>query len=180
MTTKRSCRCGHSEASHIADMDQPIEWCMGSLDCKCNKYRPKARFKGMALFLVLSLFAVGSAEASIDERLAVKSLIGEAGGQSDQEIQAHAYALKNRGTLKGVYGLSAKHTPNPTPEQWQRVSAAWWTALLDESDPLGGRTEWRSDYDLKIMAERGETPESQGLYDGIKVGKTTFYKLRSK
>ena len=116
--------------------------------------------------------------AEIPEHQAIVALIGEAGGQSDEELLAHCYALKNRGTLKGVYGLHATHTPNPTPKQWQRVEKAYWTAKLAFSDPLGGRTEWRSNYDLEKMKKRGQTPEKQGLYDPLRVGETVFYRLK--
>ena len=148
--------------------------------------------------LVFGLLFSSVGYAQIDEQLAVRALIGEAIGQQDDELLAHAYALKNRGTLRGVYGLHATHTPNPTPEQWQRVSKAWWTANLSDCEeiykfnerlsikfqsqncgPMGECTEWRSDYDLKKMAGRGQTPESQGLYDGLRVGETFFYKLRN-
>ena len=134
--------------------------------------------KKIVLFCILSTFLAFPAEAAIDDNQAIKALIGEAGGQQDDELLAHAYALKNRGTLKGVYGLYATHTPKPTEEQWQKVSRAWWIARLDEYDPMEGRTEWRSEYDLKLMAEKGRTLESQGLYDGLKVGQTTFYRLK--
>src|SRR3990167_3153103 len=97
------------------------------------------------LIVLLFLTLAGNCHAiGISEEMAIKALIGEAIGQSDEELQAHAYALKNRGTLRGVNGLKATHTPTPTGSQWQRASKAWWTALLDVKDPLDGRTEWRS------------------------------------
>lgn len=132
------------------------------------------------LFLVVfGLFSAGLSQAAIDEQRAVRALIGEAIGQQDDELLAHAYALKNRGTLRGVYGFYAKHTQHYADEScWQRASKAWWTALLDDNDHLGGRTEWRSDFDLKLMASKGRTIKSQGLYDGLRFGETTFYKLR--
>jgi hypothetical protein len=150
----------------------------------------------MASFCVLSHFAGWSAEAAIDEQPAVLALIGEAGGQQDDELLAHAYALKNRGTLRGVYGGRAikwqdgdlvrihpktgKVVEVIGPDVWQKVSGAWWTAALDDADPLGGRTEWRSEYDLDLMARKGRTLDTDGLYDGMKIGQTWFYKLRSK
>ena len=134
------------------------------------------------IIVVTILLALGiwhTAHATeIPEHQAIVALIGEAGGQGDEELLAHAYALKNRGTLKGVYGLHAKHTPNPTPEQWQRVEKAYWTAKLAFFDPLDGRTEWRSNYDLQKMKAKGQTPEKQGLYDPLRVGDTVFYRLK--
>ena len=137
---------------------------------------------GIFVFLLSRSCAPTPAHADdIPEEDAIRALIGEAGGQGDEELLAHAYALRNRGTLRGVYGAHATHTPNPTPEQWQRVSGAWWTSLLnDDEDPVDGRTEWRSEFDLKLMASKDRTPKSQRLYDGLKVGETTFYRLRKK
>ena len=134
----------------------------------------------MRFLLILAVLLLSTPVwAAIDNEQAVVALMGEAGGQSDEELLAHAYALKNRGTLHGVYGLYAKHTPHYKDEEcWQRVSGAWWTALLGDDDPVSGRTEWRSEFDLKLMSERGETPDSMGLYDPIKVGETYFYRLR--
>lgn len=113
---------------------------------------------------------------AIPDHLAVRALVVEAGGQQDEELCAHANALRNRGTLRGVYGLHAKHLS--TEPQWvfDRARRAWDRAKTGP-DVVGGRTEWRSDYDLKLMARRGETPKSCGLYDGLRVGNTIFYRI---
>lgn len=133
------------------------------------------------LFFAFFLAWAGVAQAfvgEIPEDLAVKALIGEAGGQGKAELYAHACALLNRGTLQGVYGLHATHTPNPSDEQVARVTDAWHLAQVSGNDVTGGRTEWRSDYDLKVMARKGQTPKGQGLYDPLKIGQTTFYRLK--
>ena len=132
------------------------------------------------ILLMMFLAVTNSAYAGIDNTNAIKALIGEACGQGDKELQAHAYVLKNRGTLRGVYGLHSKQVAKASGETWQRASKAWNIALEDHSDPFGGRTEWRSLYDLKIMAKRGETPKSHGLYDPLRVGDTFFYKLEGR
>lgn len=138
----------------------------------------KVRSKTTLLFAVLSLFAGGLAEASIDHRLAVKALVGEAVGQQDAELEAHAFALKNRGTLRGVYGLRAPHVRREPPSSFARAGKFWKRALSGTKDPVAGRTEWRSEYDLRKMRRRGQTPRSQGLYDPIKIGDTTFFRLK--
>lgn len=144
----------------------------------------QGRWQRVALIALFFLsFATASASAAqppaeIPEDLAVKALIGEAGGQGQAEQYAHACALVNRGTLRGVYGLHAKHTPNPSQKQIAAVTANWREAMTGLRDVTGGRTEWRSDHDLKLMARRGETPKSAGLYDPLRFGETTFYRLK--
>ena len=135
--------------------------------------------------LVLAVFspaiALSKTEAithRMDPQKASRALAGEAGGQSDVELIAHAYALRNRGTLRGVYGLNAPHLAREPKSTFLRAESAWRAALAGGKDPVDGRTEWRSDYDLKLMARRGETPRSAGLCDPIKIGSTTFYRLK--
>lgn len=129
-----------------------------------------------AFLCVSSPFAVGSVEAAISEHLAVRALVGEAGSQELAELKAHAFALRNRGTLRGVYGLHAKHVRFEPGWVFRRAKHAWLYAHSGAGDPIRGRTEWRSEYDLKLMARRGETPRSCGLYDPLKIGETTFYR----
>lgn len=136
-------------------------------------------FLTIQLLGLLSPFAVGSAAAAIPERKAVLALVGEAGGQSYVELKAHAFALRNRGTLRGVYGLRAPHIKRERPSTFDRARRAWYAALSGKHDPVGGRTEWRSDHDLRKLWRQGKTTTSQGLYDPIKIGDTTFFRLSS-
>lgn len=104
----------------------------------------------------------------------IKALMGEAIGQSEAELFAHAHALRNRGTLVGVYGLNNWQKHN-TPENWQRASRAWYTSEI-ERDTTNGCTHWLSDYDLihsrpKLIAWRFKAVYS------VKIGQTTFYRL---
>lgn len=143
-----------------------------------NTRSAKVRSKAILFFAVLSLATPGLSEAAINERLAVKALVGEAAGQQDDELEAHAFALKNRGTLRGVYGLRAPHVRREPPSSFARAGKFWKRALSGTKDPVAGRTEWRSDYDLRKMRRRGQTPRSQGLYDPKKIGDTTFFRLK--
>jgi hypothetical protein len=141
-------------------------------------HKPKKTAAICLILALFSLFAAGSAQATIPEHLAVRALVGEAGGQQDSELLAHAFALRNRGTLRGVYGLHAPHLKKEPAKSFERAQIAWQKALRRGPDPVAGRTEWRSDYDLKLMARRGQTPSSVGLKDGLKIGATTFYRLK--
>lgn len=123
------------------------------------------------------------ASAKISEPLAISALIGEAGGQGDDELLAHAYALKNRGTLDGVYGLKSKWAKHPSRKTTERAKYAWqWANNCPANlctDPVDGRGDWRSKYDLTLMALRGETLKGDGLYDPVLVGDTYFFRQRS-
>ena len=88
--------------------------------------------------------------------------------------------MVNRGTFRGVYGLQATHTPNPSTAQVAKVKAAWRKALSGKNDVVSGRTEWRSEYDLRLMAKKGRTVKTDGLCDGLKIGETWFFYLESK
>ena len=140
--------------------------------------------KRVTIGVFLAILAVAGVShafvGEIPEDLAVRALIGEAGGQSDAELYAHACALLNRGTLQGVYGIYSKNAQNSTQGQINRATRAWQLAQVSNNDVTNGRTEWRSDYDLKLMAKKGRTPAGQGLYDGLKIGQTTFYRLKGK
>jgi len=124
-------------------------------------------------FAVVSLSTCKPAEAS-EIPQEVKAIIGEAIGQSDKEILAHCHALRNRGTLKGVYGLNNWHKHN-TPKNVARVTKLW-IQSGKEADFTKGCNHWLSDYDLthykpKLMAWRFKADYS------VKVGSTTFYRL---
>ena len=64
-----------------------------------------------ALYLLLALLA-GCSEPGFTAQLPVsapvRAVLGEAEGEGYQGMLAVACAIRNRGTLKGVYGLFAK------------------------------------------------------------------------
>lgn len=104
----------------------------------------------------------------------IKALIGEAGGQSYEELYAHACALRNRGTLKGVYGLYSKQVSKASAETWQKASRAWHESEHGY-DPTLGATHWLSEYDLKhCKPERLAWAKSMDRT--AKVGQTNFFR----
>lgn len=76
---------------------------------------------GLALLMAGALHA---APAFTDQN-AVKALIGEAGNQSDRTLLAVAGALRNRGTLAGVYGGSNPTVVQASAQLWARAARAW-------------------------------------------------------
>ncbi len=132
---------------------------------------------GFLVFIGLVVYLT-SAQAAIPEDLAVRALVGEAGGQSEAELYAHACALRNRDSLKGVYGLQAKHLATEPQSTFKRARNAWLKAS-NGPDIVNGRTEWRSDYDLKkiaLWAPNKKIRHMAGLKDPLRIGSTTFYR----
>jgi len=76
---------------------------------------------------VLSLLVAGSLHAApaLTDQNAVKALIGEAGNQSDQTLLAVAGAIRNRGTLRGVYGVHNPVVVQASARLWARAARAW-------------------------------------------------------
>lgn len=63
--------------------------------------------------------------AEINEALAVRAIIGEASNQGFDGMTAVAEAIRNRGTLRGVYGVRAKHVDLEPQWVWSRAREAW-------------------------------------------------------
>lgn len=104
----------------------------------------------------------------------IKSILGEARGEGDAAMYAIASAIRNRGTLKGVYGFNAK-MEDISPELWQRADRAWWTSEW-EGDTVHGGTHWLSDYDREhCKSWRVWIADYKAV---ARVGTTTFYKRR--
>lgn len=114
-------------------------------------FRGLVRLTGIGLlFLFYLILGTFSAQAKdIAESEAVKAIYGES-GPSYAERQAVAFALLNRGHLKGVYGLKSARGVMISPKDWQSCSRAWHTALNGLiPDPVKGADHWLSDWDLK-------------------------------
>lgn len=78
--------------------------------------------------------------ATIPERDAVRAIIGEARGEPYAGQVAVACALRNRGTLKGVYGYTARVSAEEVRRAWPRALAAWRESA--KRDVTGGAAFW--------------------------------------
>lgn len=132
----------------------------------------------MAFFAPLT--AAWGAGAHIPEEVAVRALIGEAIGKSDAELYAHACALRNRGTVSGVFGyvdVKRRRPEDLNETNWQRASRAWCTAEYS-GDVTWGATHWLSDYDIKHC--RKVWKHWIGGYEKtVKIGETTFFRRKA-
>lgn len=129
---------------------------------------------GVVMFFGL-LFS-SNAHASVPESDIIHALAGEAGGQGEAEIIAHAHAIGHRiarfGDMRGIYGLGAKVTPNAL----KRAKKAYLKSK-HIPDTVNHCDHWLSDYDLKHSRESLIAWRHKAVYS-VKVGNTTFYKLK--
>lgn len=117
------------------------------------------------LILVAILLYPQSAKAGIQENVAVQCIMGEARGESYRGKIAVAEALRNRGTIKGVYGCRAKFKE---PDWvWKQAKKAWRASR--KTNLVKGASNWESS-DFK-------TPYwAKGAKITTKVGKHIFYR----
>lgn len=91
--------------------------------------------------LVLFILFFSSPVYAIDDTLAVRAIIGEAGNQGYHGMLALASALRNRGTLKGVYGVNAKHIDREPQWVFDQAKKAW---IESKSNRIHSGDHWGS------------------------------------
>ena len=79
--------------------------------------------------------------AEIPQNQAVKAIIGEASNQGYRGMLAIAVGIRNRGSLKGVYGVNAKHIDNEPQWVWKLALKAW---LESEHNRIHSGTHWEN------------------------------------
>lgn len=99
----------------------------------------------VSAMIVLVSFLFSSCEPAWGEPLfndenCIRACMGEARGEGFQGLLAVSCALRNRGTLKGVYGFNAKFKE---PEYvWNMARKAWKESKY--KDVTNGATHWES------------------------------------
>ena len=81
--------------------------------------------KRAALLSLLSLASLSVASAKVNDRDAVRAIIGEGANQSDAALAGIASAIHNRGTLRGVFGLTNPMVDTASDALWARARRAW-------------------------------------------------------
>ena len=61
----------------------------------------------------------------IDDHLAIKAIVGEASNQGYKGMLYLAIGIRNRGHLRGVYGVNAKHNDSEPQWVWDLARRAW-------------------------------------------------------
>ncbi len=116
----------------------------------------------------LGVLAVRSAMGSIAEDDATNAIVGEAAGQPYLVKLGVAGALRNRGTLQGVYGLNAAHNQFEPDWVWRDAQRAWSESA--EHDITHGATHFGTAGDV-----------ATGIFAGMKLvciigtGKDSLY-----
>lgn len=127
------------------------------------------------LFLVLLLVLSPKARAAISNESAIKAIAGEAEGEGARGMLAVACAIRNRGHLRGVYGVKAPRVIRGRirPHTWREAARAWRESRL--RDITGGADHW---HNVKREGKRKWTREFKrtaviGRHEFFKSGKTT-------
>lgn len=94
------------------------------------------------ILAALILATPAQAFAQVDDEQAVRAIIGEASNQGLEGMQAVAEGIRNRGTLKGVYGAKAKHVDKEPAWVWKQARKAWEASKA--SNLVGGATNWEN------------------------------------
>jgi hypothetical protein len=130
----------------------------------------------LGYFVLLLWDHVAHAETPpFTEENIVRSILGEARGEGDVAMYAHACAIRNRKNLKGVFGATAQMEPI-SADLWHRAARAWWTSER-EGDSVKGATHWLSDYDIAHCTSwRHWIADYQAV---ARVGTTTFYRRKT-
>ena len=112
----------------------------------------------LLILLSLSLGSIAWAEPRepISDKNAIRAILGEARGEGYAGMYAVACAIRNRGSLKGVYGLKAS-MPDLTPKVAQEAKKAWFNSLSGPDVTLGASfwegTRFKKPYWAKKMVE---------------------------
>ena len=121
-----------------------------------------------AIITALLLSATWLQAGAIKDGDAVRAIIGEAANQGDDGMLAVAAAIRNRGTLKGVYGYKAKHVDTQPAWVWAKARRAW--AMSATNDPTRGATHWEN---IKAF---GQPYWAKSLTVTTNIGDHRFYK----
>ena len=105
----------------------------------------------------------------------VKAIVGEA-LPDYQSMYAIACAIRNRGTLQGVYGLHAKHVETASEFVFGKAELAWRQSAI-KPDVVKGATHWLSDYDLKHSKPKRIAFRKQ-MIETAYIGQTHFYRKK--
>lgn len=103
--------------------------------------------------------------------LAIRAIIGEAGNQGYTGMLAIAGAIRNRGTLKGVYGVTAKHISKEPQWVFDLAKKAWVESATN--DITNGATHWGS---TKVDGKWIKKMERNGFVKTFEHKEHKFYK----
>ena len=113
-------------------------------------------------FLFFFLLTVNAYAGEIPERMAVRAIVGESSSQGYRGMLAVASGIRNRGTLKGVYGVKAKHISKEPKWVFRQAKRAW---VESKANRLHTGTHWGSKRVDKRWIARMEKAEYKKIYE---------------
>lgn len=106
------------------------------------------------LLLTLAL-GISQAGAAITAGQARRAIVGEAAGAGYTVQLGVACALRNRGHLRGVYGVNARHNATEPQWVWDQAARAWTESAT--RDVTGGADHFGCESDVRKGTFRGMT-----------------------
>ena len=123
------------------------------------------------LFLVVfGLLVTSLAWAGIDDAKAIHALLGEARGEGYRGMYAVACAIRNRGTLQGVYGANADISD--TSEITRDAAITAWHLSKNGEDITNGADSWENTKDF------GWPNWAKGHKPTAIIGNHSFFKIK--
>lgn len=121
------------------------------------------------LILMLGMLLSTSAWACDDTRV-IHAILGEARGEGANGMYAVACAIRNRGTLRGVYGADAR-IAEMTPELWHEGARAWYSSEFGP-DVTHGANSWEN------IVAFGRPKWTHGARTTARIGHHVFYAVK--
>ena len=118
-------------------------------------------FSGLIILIVF--LNVNLCHSVLNEDDAIDAIVGEASNQSYDTMVCVAHGIRNRGNLKGVYGVNASH--NDSEPEWVWLSARdAWNESLAEKDTVNGAKNWGTLDDLEKLGVTAYKANCGDLY----------------
>jgi hypothetical protein len=95
-----------------------------------------------SILLTLLCSALPCLAGQLPDRAAIRAIVGEAANQGERGMLTLAGAMRNRGHLRGVYGLKNPCADKQPAWVWARAERAW--AMSATNDLSHGATHWEN------------------------------------
>lgn len=170
---RREARLEFNRSCEIVSSEQ-FQKALSLVKAKINRKSGRMGHVIPMLGVLVVMFQLGGRAPAISGEIragdAIRAIIGEASGEGSTGMLAVACAIRNRGTLKGVYGLTARRVGRQ-PEYVRRAARTAWTTSAGR-DITRGATHWEN------TAAFGVPAWSRTMMVTTNIGKHTFYTER--
>jgi hypothetical protein len=119
----------------------------------------------LIIYTVSAAFAWGNPIRECD---ATRAIVGEAANQGERGMLAVACAVRNRGSLRGVYGFKNPMADKQPAWVWKQAKMAWRKSA--SVDITKGATHWEN---VKAF---GEPAWARKMKKTVTINDHTFYK----